>query len=237
MKYLVFDSKFTNYQNLSILDDRKIKFITIRRRGGRMLEKIGQITAWKTIRVEQSGLKKRTLKVHEQHVSLPGYMDKETGKAKTIRQIVITGNGKTKPAVMLTNDFDLPVEVIVRKYSRRWLVEKGIAQQIDFFHLNRVSSSMVIKVDFDLVMSILAHNLYRLLAMSLYRYHHLSDERIYEKFVQNSGEIQIGETQIRIDLKKKRELPLLLDFFNQTQTTKYTWLKNKTVHFHATANS
>jgi hypothetical protein len=237
LKYLVFDGKFTNYQNLSILDEQQIKFITIRRRGGKMLEKIGQITTWKTIRVEQGSLKKRTLKVYEQHVALPGYTDRATGKAKTIRQIVITGHGKTKPAVMLTDDFDLPVEVIVRKYSRRWLVEKGIAQQIDFFHLNRVSSSMVIKVDFDLVMSILAHNLYRLLAMSLDRYHHFADERIYEKFVQNSGEIEIGEAEIRIDLKKKRELPLLLDFFKQSQATKYPWLKNKTMHFHATASS
>ena len=46
---------------------------------------------------------------------------------------------------------------------------------------------MVIKVDFDLVMSILAHNLYRLLALSLDRDQHFSDERIYEKFVANSG--------------------------------------------------
>jgi len=237
LKYLVFDSKFTNYQNLSRLDDRQIKFITIRRRGGKMLEQIGQITTWKTIRVEQSGLKKRTLKVCEQHVALPGYTTEKKGEVKTIRQIVITGNGKVKPAVILTNDFDLPVESIVRKYAKRWLVEKGIAQQIDFFHLNRVSSSMVIKVDFDLVMSIFAHNMYRLLAFSLDRYHHFSDERIYEKFVDNSGEIEIGETEIRIDLKKKRELPLLLDFFKQSQTTKYPWLKNKYVHFHATSTS
>ena len=116
-------------------------------------------------------------------------------------------------------------------------MEKGIAQQTDFFHLNRVSSSMVIKVDFDLVMSILAHNLYRLLAMSLDRYYHFSDERIYEKFVQNSGEIEIGDTQIRINLKKKRELPLLLDFFKQSKETKFTWMNNKNVHFYATASS
>jgi hypothetical protein len=237
LKYLVFDSKFTNYQNLAALDEKQIKFITIRRRGSKMLEQIEKITTWKTIRVEQSGLKKRTLKVYEQHVTLSGYTDSKTGEAKTIRQIIITGNGKIKPAVMLTNDFDLPLEAIVRKYSRRWLVEKGIAQQIDFFHLNRISSSMVIKVDFDLVMSILAHNMYRLLAMSLDRCQHFSDERIYEKFVANSGEIEIGETQIRIDLKKKRELPLLLDFFKQSQKTKFTWLDNKNIYFHATATS
>ena len=237
LKYLIFDSKFTNYQNLSILDEQQIKFITIRRRGGKMLEQIRQITDWRTVRVEASGLKKRSLKVNEQEVPLPGYTDSKTGKNKTIRQVIITGHGKIKPAVMLTNDFDLPVETIVRKYSRRWLVEKGIAQQIDFFHLNRVSSSMVIKVDFDLVMSILAHNLYRLFAMSLDRYQHMSDERIYEKFIDNSGEITIGASDILINLKKKRELPLLLDFFNSLKSTKYPWLNNKTMHFFPTASS
>jgi phage anti-repressor protein len=116
-------------------------------------------------------------------------------------------------------------------------VEKGIAQQIEFFHLNRVSSSMVIKVDFDLVMSILAHNLYRLLAMSLDRYQQLSDERTFEKFVDNSGEISIEQSQIRIDLKKKRELPLLLDFFKDVKMTKCPWLHNRFVIFNPASSS
>jgi hypothetical protein len=85
--------------------------------------------------------------------------------------VIITEHGRTKPALIITNDFELPVEKAVRKYCRRWLVEKGIAEQINFFHLNRVSSSIVIKVDFDLVMTILAHYIYiyiyRLFAMNL----------------------------------------------------------------------
>jgi predicted DNA-binding protein YlxM (UPF0122 family) len=237
LKYLIFDSKFTNYQNLAKLDDQQIKFITIRRRGDKMLEEIQENAQWKTIRVEASGLKKRTLKVYEQIITLTGYKDEKTGKAKSIRQIVITGHGKIKPAVILTNDFDLPVEAVVRKYCRRWLVEKGIAEQIDFFHLNRVSSSMVIKVDFDLTISILAHNLYRLLAFSLERYRHYTDERIYEMFIANSGEITIEQEQIRIDLKKKRELPLLLDFFKKSNEVKYSWLDNKSIFFNPTAAS
>jgi hypothetical protein len=237
LKYLVFDGKFTNYQNLAILDEKQIKFITIRRRGGKMLEQIKENKTWKTIRVEASGLKKRTLKVWEQSVILPGYKDAKTGKPKTIRQIVITGHGKIKPAVMLTNDFDLPLEAIIRKYSRRWLVEKEIAQQIDFFHLNRVSSSMVIKVDFDLVMTILAHNLYRLLSMSLTRYQHLADEGIYTKFINNNGDIKIEPAEIQIDLKKKRELPLLLDFFKTQNMDKCPWMDNKKIVFYPTANS
>ena len=161
----------------------------------------------------------------------------KTGKAKIIRQTVITGNGKIKPAIMLTNDFDLPAEAIVRKYARRWLVEKGIAEQIDFFHLNRLSSSMVIKVDFDFVMSILAHNLYRLLAMSIDRYQHITDERIYEKFIANSGDVVIEEKQIRIDLKKKRELPALLEFLKKSTRFEYQWMGNKKIVFNPTASS
>ena len=237
LKYLVFDSKFTNYQNLSRLDDQNIKFITIRRRGGTMLEEIKQIAGWKTIRVETGGLKKRTLKVHEQTVTLSGYRDEKTDTLKSIRQVIITGNGKNKPAVMLTNDTKLPLAVLIRKYSRRWLVEKEIAQQIDFFHLNRVSSSMVIKVDFDLTMTILAHNLYRLFALSLERYQNMSDERIYTKFVVNNGDISIEESAIRIDLKKKRELPLLLEYLKKSNDLKRPWLDNKTVIFNPSASS
>jgi hypothetical protein len=237
LKYLVFDSKFTNYQNLSKLDQQNIKFITIRRRGGKMLEDIQKITTWKTVRVEASGLKKRTLKVNDQNITLTGYKDEETGKAKTIRQIVITGNGKEKPAVMLTNDFHLPIETVVRKYARRWLVEKEIAEQIDFFHLNRVSSSMVIKVDFDMVMSILAHNLYRLLAMELDRYKNMSNDRIYKKFIINSGEIEIQNDRIRIEKKKKRDLPQLMEFTQNSNTITYPWLDNKNIDFNTISSS
>lgn len=236
LKYLVFDSKFTSYQNLSALDEQRIKFITIRRRGEKMLEDINRNSTWKTVRVETGGLKKRTLKVSDQSVTLTGYKDK-TGKAKTVRQIVITGHGKEKPAVILTNDFDLTVETVVRKYSRRWLVEKGISGQIEFFHLNRVSSSMVIKVDFDLTMSILAHNLYRLLALSLGRYQHMSDETIYNKFIVNNGEIAIEHEEIRIDLKKKRELPQLLDLAKESNDLKYPLLKNRKIIFNPIASS
>ena len=237
LKYLVFDSKFTNYQNLAKLDSEKIKFVTIRRRGEKMLEDIKKISEWKTVRVESSGLKKRTLKVSEKHITLVGYKDEKTGEVKTIRQIIITGNGKQKPAVMLTNDFDLSVESIVRKYSRRWLVEKGIAEQIDFFHLNRLSSSMVIKVDFDMVMTILAHNLYRLLAMEFDRYKHLSDEQIHMKFISNSGCVEIQNDSIIVNLKKKRELPQLIEFVKKSSEVKYSWLNEKNIQFNTTASS
>lgn len=43
LKYLVFDSKFTTYENLAKLDDAQIKFLTIRRRGKNIVERINAI--------------------------------------------------------------------------------------------------------------------------------------------------------------------------------------------------
>lgn len=238
LKYLVFDSKFTNYENLSKLDDKGIMFVTIRRRGKKMTEEIDEIpkSKWKTVRVEASGLKKRTLSVHDDTLTLQGYKD-EDGTAKPIRQVAITGHGRIKPALIITNDFDIKTEALVRKYTRRWLVEKGISEQVEFFHLNRVSSSMVIKVDFDLVMTILAHNIYRLYARDLDRYTHLSDERVYEKFIAVQGKVSIEHNEIIVDLKKRRDLPLILETMRAYKDLRYEFLQNRKLVFTGATSS
>jgi hypothetical protein len=226
LKYLVFDSKFTNYQNLNKLNKEGVKFITIRRRGKKLVDRLNTLPAdqWKAIRVEASGHKKRTLKVLDEKILLPGYEG-------DVRQVSITGNGKIKPALIISNDFDLTVQQIVRKYARRWLIEKAISEQIEFFHLNKVSSSMVIKVDFDLTMSILTHNLYRLFARDMERYAHMSDQRLYQEFVKNTAEIRIEGETIHVLLKKKRALPLVIEKLSGFKELQYPWLDNKKFSF------
>lgn len=204
VRYLVFDSKFTTYENLAKLDP-DVKFLTIRRRGKNVVQELEALDAkeWKTIRVMGASGKGRSIKVHDSRLNLPSY-------GKEIRQIAITGHGKIKPALLITNDMEAPCDQLVRKYAKRWLVEKGISEQIEFFHLNHVSSSMVIKVDFDLTMSVLANNLLRLFAADLPGYTHHAAPALYKKFLQNSGTVEIKQDQICISLKKKRNLPAML---------------------------
>lgn len=232
LRYVVFDSKFTNYENLRKLNENKVKFITIRRRGKLILDRIAKLPekGWANIKVECAGNKHRTLRVYDEMIFLAGY-------DQDIRQITITGTGKIKPAVIITNDTDLPVEQIVRKYARRWLVEKEISEHIDFFHLNLVSSSMVIKVDFDLTMSILAHNLYRLFAMELGRYENLAAQTLYDKFVLNGADIEIGDKTLTVKLKKKRELPLILEVMQKFSRQNYPELGNKNIIFEGASYS
>jgi len=232
LKYLVFDSKFTNYQNLSILNSKAIKFVTIRRRGKNIVDRLEKIpkSSWKTIRVEASANKKRTLFVLDEIVELNGYEGK-------IRQISITGNGRTKPAIIITNDFVTSTEALIRKYAKRWLIEKEISEQISFFHLNNVSSSMVIKVDFDLTMSILTHNLFRLFANDLQRFDKLSDQSLYDKFLLNSAEIKIENNLITVKYKKKRNLPLVIETMNNYKNISYPLLNKLKINFEGASYS
>jgi len=232
LKYLVFDSKFTNYENLKKIDDNEIKFVTIRRRGKNIVDRLEQMPAKmkKAIRVEMAGNKKRSLKVLDEQIYMKGYGD-------TIRQISITGHGKIKPAIIITNDFDLKVEKVVRKYTKRWIVEKTISEQIDFFHLNLVSSSMVIKVDFDLTMSILTHNIFRLFAQDLERYSHISDQSLFDKFILNTADVEIDEGKIMVFLKKKRNLPLILEVMQKFDSSRFDWMENLKMEFHGASYS
>jgi len=152
--------------------------------------------------------KGRNLRVNDDKIYLKDY-------GGELRQIAITGHGKIKPALLITNDFDKPCAKLIRKYTRRWLVEKSISEQIEFFHLNKVSSSMVIKVDFDLTMSILAHNILRLFAMDLPGYSHDADYTLYKKFLSMTGNVKIGIDEVAFHLKKKRNLPALLTAMEQ----------------------
>lgn len=225
LSYLVFDSKFTTYENLARLDP-EIKFITIRRRGKNVVEGLHALSssAWKKVRVPAADGKGRTLRVNDSHVFLRDY-------GKKVRQIAITGHGKIKPALIITNDFDRDLDRIIRAYARRWLVEKEISEQIEFFHLNRVSSSVVIKVDFDLTMSILAHNLLRLFAQDLQGYEHQTAQTLYNKFLANWGTVEISPQQVAFKLNKKRNLPLLLTAMEQFQGKRIRLWGNRAVTF------
>jgi hypothetical protein len=231
INFLVFDSKATTYENLGKLHGNGVKFVTIKRRDQKTVEYINSIdkSKWKTIRVKQANGKGRDVKVYEEKLLVKGC-------GEELRHIYLTGNGKVKPAIIITNDYKNSTSFIVRKYSRRWLVEKEISEHIDFFHLNRNSSGMVIKVDFDLTMTILAHNIYRLLALELPGFEHCEAETLYNKFINNAGNVSITDDKIVVSLKKKRNLPLILEALSKYDDP-ISWLNNLQMQFIAASTT
>ena len=232
IKYLIFDSKFTTYENLRRLDDDSVNFITIRRRGKKIVDELEALDEklWTKVKVPMAKGKYRYLKVYDQTIMIKRY-------GKELRQLAITGHGRIKPALIITNDFDLATADIIRKYAKRWLVEKTIAEQTHFFHLNRLSSSMVIKVDFDLTMTILAHNLYRILAHDLEGFANNTSQTLYDKFICNSGTVNCNKDKVVVRLKKKRNLPCLLEAMQAQHDLNVPWLANKQIKFEGASTS
>jgi len=220
-KLLIFDSKFTTYQSLDRLNKStaKIKFLTLRRRGKKLLKHAENIptTQWQKIRIERARGKFQTVRLHDSRCTLRHY-DGE------IRQVILTDHGRAKPSFLITNDFEMDVRHIVHKYARRWLVEQEIAEQILFFNLNNPSSSIVVKVDFDLTLSLLAHNLYRVLANDLPGFEQCTVSTINRKFLENGARITLCGNDLTVYLKKKTHLPILFELPWMKHPTRLSWM-------------
>jgi hypothetical protein len=220
-KMLIFDSQFTIYENLSKLDEDGIKFLTLRRRNPTMLAHASKIPekAWQIIEVEAGKRKPRNVKVYDEKIKLPKYK-------KAIRQLIIIDHSK-EPIFMLTNDLESTPTNLIRKYGRRWLVEQEIAEQIAFFHLNQLSSSMVVKVDFDLTLSLLAHNLYRYLGTNISRHKKCTAQTLNRRFIEGNASVKVTENEILVTLSKRAHSPLLFEIPWMQKKTNLSWLNRK----------
>jgi hypothetical protein len=73
--------------------------------------------------------------------------------------------------------------------------------------------------------------------MGLGRYENLAAQTLYEKFVLKGADIEIGDKTFTIKLKKKRELPLILEVMEKFSRQNYPWLGNKNIIFEGASYS
>ncbi|MCK7502815.1 MAG: transposase [Desulfobacterales bacterium] len=187
---------------MSELNRQEVTFITLRRRGHRLIEGVEGLSPWRRITIAHDKRKYPNPLIHESLVDLRGY-------AGPIRQIVMRGNGREKPAFLITNDMDAPAEVVVSDYARRWRVENGIAEAVKFFHLNALSSPILIKVHFDVVMTMIADTLYSRLAMNLRGFESCDAMKVYRHFVRGRAVVDVKEGKSPSPIPKE---PIILSF-------------------------
>jgi len=222
---LIFDSKFTTYENLSKLNQQGIRFITLRRRGRKLIKELEKIDSWKRITIAHEKRKYPHPLIHESNIALRGYHG-------MIRQIIMRGNGHEKPAFIITNDQVAPVELIVGNYARRWRVENGIAEAVKFFHLNALSSPILIKVHFDIVMTMIADTLYCRLAQNLRGFQACDAPKLYRDFVKGKGEVVVKEGCITVTYPRRAHNPILRAVPWQRLPQKIPWLNDAPICFH-----
>jgi len=199
---LVFDSKFTTYKNLSEINRQGVKFVTLRRRGHKLLEDAEKLESWTKITIPHEKRKYPNPLIHESNVELKDY----DGIA---RQIILKGNGHEKPAFLITNDFASPADTVVADYSCRWHIETGISEAVKFFHINALSSPILLKVHFDMVMTMIADTLYWRLAQSLRGFEKCDANTVFRNFVHGQGVVDVRGNRVTVTYPKRAHNPIL----------------------------
>jgi hypothetical protein len=220
---LVFDCRLTTYAHLHQLNQRHIHFITLRRRSRQMLGAIWSrpASAWQRITLPSLSRIYRTPKVLDERIHLKGY-------AGELRQVTVIDLGHEEPTVLLANNFKIGCPALVTRYAQRMLIENGIAEAIQFFHLDSLSSMVGLRVDFDLQITLMASALYRLMAERLGGiYRHAEAKRIFHNVLDVSASVAISDDQVVVTLDKRTHNPLLVASGLADQPTPMPWFGNK----------
>ena len=213
----VFDSKFTTYEKLSQLNLQDIKFITLRRRGKKLIDQVKNLAPWKRIHIPHAKRKYPNPIVHESFISLTDYEGE-------LRQVIVRGNGHEKPAFLISNDFDAPLELLVGNYSRRWRVENVISEAVKFFNLNALSSPILVKVHFDVVMTMIADTLYNMLAQRLRGFQDCDAPKIYRHFIKGKANITAKNGELTVTYPRRAHNPILRSVPWQRMPKSISWL-------------
>jgi hypothetical protein len=152
---LVFDSKLTTHGNLHQLNQMGIEFITLRRRSPEMLRAIAALppSAWRTIELPNIARAFRTPRILDQRIELNGYQGK-------LRQLTITDLGHEEPTLLVTNQLTRSAPKLITRYAQRMVIENSIADGIELFHMDALSSAVAMKVNCDLQLTLMASSLY-----------------------------------------------------------------------------
>lgn len=202
---LVFDSQLTTYANLSKLNALGIKFLTLRRRTPQMLARLDKLppSAWRRVTLRSLNREYRTPRVLDELIDLGGYQG-------DLRQLSVADLGHEEPTIVLTNHLRLAPATLITRYAQRMLVENGLADAVDFFHVDALSSAVGLKVDFDLQITLMASSLYRLMGERVGRgYERAHARQIFRKLLDVPGEVQVGERRVEVRLVKHAHNPLL----------------------------
>ena len=222
-KELIFDSKLTTYAKLSELNRMGIPFITLRRRSQKLLAEIGRtpLSAWQRVELEGVSRVYRTPRVLDRQIALKGYEG-------PIRQLTITDLGHEQPTLLLTNQLTRSARQLIDRYARRMLIENQIADGIDFFHMDALSSAVALKVNCDLQLTLMASSLYRLLAVRIGHGYEIAESRhLFRDLINASATITIEEKAIVVRFQRRAHNPLLIAAgFDRTNVV-IPWLGRK----------
>ena len=225
-KMLIMDQKVTTQQVLGELDARGVKFATLRMRSPSLVTYINGLASkdYKTITLDRPGPHNRP-RVHEDPAV------KLTSYPGTVRQLIVTGLGREAPTVIITNDNQIKTRALVQQYARRMTIEQRLAEIIQAFCADALSSTVNLNVDLDIVLCVLAQALLAAFRARLGPgYATATPDTLQRRFLDTPGTITSDGEIITVTLSRRAYSPVLRQSGLRADTA-IPWLQNRPLRF------
>ena len=142
-----------------------------------------------------------------------------------IRQIAIKELGHEQPTLLLTNQLRRSAVNLVERYARRMLIENNIADGVNFFHMDSLSSAVALKVNCDVQLTLMASSLYRYLGQQIGQgYETAKSQHLFGDFIDATARLEIDERTIWVHYQKRAHNPLLLAAGLDKTDVRVPWL-------------
>lgn len=224
-EWLYFDSKVVPYPELCRVNQRGIHFVTIRRRGAviRRLRRLPPQT-WQRAVIDTPKRCHQHIRFIEEMIRLPGYEG-------TIRQLAVDGLGREQPTLFVSNNLVETARSLIIRYAGRNAVEDGLGTSVNFFHLDCLASEVRLNVDLDATLTVLANGCYRWLAHQLHGFDKSAPKRVYRKFVETGGQVEVQSDRILVRFDKRSHNPILREAQLDKECPPIAWLGDRPVSF------
>jgi len=188
-----------------------------------MLRAIHQVpdSAWRRIELKNIARAYRTPKIVDKVLTLEDYEG-------PLRQLTIADLGHQEPTVLITNQLRRAPATLIGRYAERMIIENGIADGIDFFHMDALSSAVAMKINCDLQLTLMASSLYRLLGARIGNgYERAKSRHLFRDFINATAQITLGKHDILVRFQKRAHNPLLLAADFAKTNVAIPWLGGK----------
>jgi hypothetical protein len=148
-----------------------------------------------------------------------------------VRQLAVRNIGREQPTLLITNDIERTTKQLFARYAERMGIENELDAYIQGFHLDALSSGLPLNVDLDTTLTVIAGNLYRLLARRLPRYEHATPDRLWRHFLDSTGTLHLTDDTLTLELRVRTYHPVLIDAGLADQATPIPWLEDRQLKF------
>jgi hypothetical protein len=156
---------------------------------------------------------------------------KLTSYPGTVRLLIVTGLGRDAPTIIITNDTGITTKALIGHYARRMTTGQRLAEIIQAFCADALSSAVNLNVDLDVVLCVLAQALTAAFRLRLPgNYAHATPDTLQRRFLDTHGEIICTDGGITVKINRRAYSPVLRHA-DLPADTPVPWWDGRQLHF------